>query len=387
MPSTAKDLIALRNSVNEELERLATDPTAIPQAVESNGRQLLPSVSLLQILDTCLAVTKASKEQDDVESRKSRLSAIVDSDKSSAESSAKVTLDEIDSVLKTGMKPYDYQIDGIEFLAKHYNEAQGGVVLADEMGLGKTIQLLAFLGLVLNAEKKLGLSEKPNLLVAPKILFSNWKREAALWISDELLPSESVLVLTQEKLGEFKTSSTELDMGKLAQYKLIVMNYHTLAAWQRDLLKVDWGVAIFDESQDVKNPDTSKSRAARALKSQFVICSTGTPVENKLRDLWTQLDCLQRVPSHPLGTLEDFLEEEVVPPSRILEIKKAVGYPGPDAIILRREKSVVTTLPKAIHHPHPIPMTALQVNQEQLITAAGNKELFKMLPKLQKLYQ
>ena len=92
--------------------------------------------------------------------------------------------------------------------------------------------------------------------------------------------------------------------------RLILTNYDTLRDYQFSLCLVDWGCVIFDEAQEIKNPNTIKSRAAKGLKADFRLAVTGTPVENSLTDFWSLYDTVK---PGLLGSFQEFRRTYVTP--------------------------------------------------------------------------
>ncbi|MEL6815516.1 MAG: DEAD/DEAH box helicase, partial [Cyanobacteria bacterium J06598_3] len=188
-----------------------------------------------------------------------------------------------------------YQAKGVSWLS--FLEQWGlGACLADDMGLGKTIQLIAFL-LYLKEEKALG---GPVLLVCPTSVLSNWQREVkkfapelnSLIYHGDKRPKGAALVKATEKLD-------------------LVITSYTLV--QRDLTglkKVEWRGMVLDEAQNIKNPTAKQSLAVREVESEFRIALTGTPVENRLSELWAIMDFLN--PGY-LGPLNFFKRRFATP--------------------------------------------------------------------------
>jgi hypothetical protein len=237
--------------------------------------------------------------------------------------------EQIDSVTDAKLDPH--QIDGVKWLLGHMRRQRGGVVLADEMGLGKTAQMLVASGILYNLIRNQGATPwfhalpvwRPVLVVAPKILLTNWIREAGRFLKMDVLPKREIVGSStiHHLLGDGGKDAT-----KLLELDLIAMNYETLASYQRELLRLDFSVVVFDESQNIKNQDTAKSIAARAVKSFLPICSTGTPVENSLSDLWTQIDATNRIPINPLGTSKDFSADKRNSAERLTEIRSQLDF-------------------------------------------------------------
>ena len=191
-----------------------------------------------------------------------------------------------------------YQAKGVSWLS--FLEQWGlGACLADDMGLGKTVQLIAFL-LHLKQENALG---GPVLLVCPTSVLSNWQREVkkfgpelnSLIYHGDKRPKGSVLLKAVEKLDLVITSYT------LAQRDL------------KDLKRVEWRGMVLDEAQNIKNPTAKQSIAVRDIESEFRIALTGTPVENRLSELWAIMDFLN--PGY-LGPLNFFKRRFATPIER-----------------------------------------------------------------------
>jgi superfamily II DNA or RNA helicase len=150
-----------------------------------------------------------------------------------------------------------------------------GACLADDMGLGKTLQVLA----LLLHRKQLGLGGT-SLLVVPASLLANWKSEAA-----RFTPALRVLVAHP---------SAGVDLAKppaLAELDAVVTTYGSVlrAPW---VLEHAWSLVVLDEAQAIKNPDAKQTRAVKSLRAEARLALTGTPVENRLADLWSLFDFL-----------------------------------------------------------------------------------------------
>jgi superfamily II DNA or RNA helicase len=154
----------------------------------------------------------------------------------------------------------DYQSQGVDWLG-FLREQQFGGILADDMGLGKTIQALTVL-------KK---GEK-SLVVAPTSVLHNWLVE-----SGRFRPG----IKTCRYHGPHRKLDPEAD--------LVVTTYGVLRMDIEKLGKIEWNAVILDEAQAIKNPESQSAQAAFALKSDFRLAMTGTPVENRLDELWSQL--------------------------------------------------------------------------------------------------
>ncbi|MCL1465929.1 DEAD/DEAH box helicase [Argonema galeatum] len=153
-----------------------------------------------------------------------------------------------------------------------------GACLADDMGLGKTIQLIAFL-LYLQEQNTL---EKPTLIVCPTSVLGNWEREVK-----KFGPTLKLLVHHGDKRAKGKVFAKAIK-----DKDLIITSYALAFRDAKDLQSISWQGVVLDEAQNIKNPETKQSQALRQLSSTFRIALTGTPVENRLQELWSILDFL-----------------------------------------------------------------------------------------------
>ncbi|MBV9339588.1 MAG: ATP-dependent helicase, partial [Acidobacteria bacterium] len=156
-----------------------------------------------------------------------------------------------------------------------------GACLADDMGLGKTIQLLSLL-LVLRQEAN-G-KPKPSILVAPASLLANWASEM-----QRFTPSLSGLIAHPSA-----TSSQELKQFAAAGFEgvdLVITSYGALLRMPA-LAAMAWNLVVLDEAQAIKNPSAKQTQAAKQLKGRVRFALTGTPIENRLGDLWSIFDFL-----------------------------------------------------------------------------------------------
>ena len=182
-----------------------------------------------------------------------------------------------------------YQQRGVDWLAEMAELGLGGV-LADDMGLGKTIQVL---GLHL-ARRGRG----PTLVVCPTSLLGNWEREAARF---------APAIPVRRHHGAARS------LERLADDEVVVTTYGVVRRDVPALAAVRWGLVVADEAQAVKNPLSRTARSLRALPAPARIALTGTPVENRLSDLWALLDWTT---PGLLGPLDDFTRSLAVPIER-----------------------------------------------------------------------
>ena len=153
-----------------------------------------------------------------------------------------------------------------------------GACLADDMGLGKTIQVLALLLVLAREAPQAG----PSLLVVPASLLANWASEA-----ERFAPSLRLLIVHPAYMPGSEAQA--LAAAQLQRFDLVITSYATLARVPA-LAAMDWRLAVLDEAQAIKNPGALQTRQVKTLKAQTRIALTGTPVENRLSDLWSIFD-------------------------------------------------------------------------------------------------
>ncbi len=180
------------------------------------------------------------------------------------------------TALKATLRPY--QEAGVRWLYL-LTRLRLGACLADDMGLGKTIQVLALL-LVLKREQPARRS--PFLLVVPASLLGNWASEA-----ERFAPSLRVVIVHSSAMPNAELKA--LDAEKLSAFDLVITSYGSLL--RVPLFEtMTWQIAIIDEAQAIKNPGAKQTRQVKKLRAETRIALTGTPVENRLSDLWSIFD-------------------------------------------------------------------------------------------------
>jgi len=225
-----------------------------------------------------------------------------------------------------------YQTRGLSWLS-FLERWSLGACLADDMGLGKTAQLIAFL-LHLKAE---GALNKGTLVVCPTSVLSNWEREV-----QKFAPTLSVVVHHGDKRSKGKAFIKEVKNQDLVitSYSLVFRDLDTLE-------KVNWEGVVLDEAQNVKNPQAKQAQAVRKLNAGFRVALTGTPIENRLSELWSILDFLN--PGF-LGNRQFFQRRFAIPIEKYgdrdsLQILRSLVQP----FILRRlktDKAIIQDLPE-----------------------------------------
>jgi len=233
--------------------------------------------------------------------------------------------------LRGTLRPY--QQVGVRWL--HLLARLGlGACLADDMGLGKTIQVLALL-LVQRGEA--GSKRRPSLLVAPASLLANWAAEI-----ERFAPALTATIAHTSVMPADELKALAPD--KLAALDLVITSYGTLL--RLPLLQTTaWDLVVLDEAQAIKNPVSKQTRAAKKLSARVRIALTGTPVENRLSDLWSIFDFinpgllgsakeftgyakgLAQRPGNPYGPLRDVVRPYIL---RRLKTDKSVISDLPD---------------------------------------------------------
>ncbi len=261
---------------------------------------------------------------------------------------------------------FDHQLEGFQWLCHLEQQSKGGL-LADDMGLGKTIQVITFL---LHQKEKGRL--KPTLIVLPIALIENWIEEIK-----KFAPTLSESIYVHKGSNRLKVAD------QISQYNIILTSYDTLKIDQLVLGKVSFQSIICDEAQNVKSHSSQRSRALRAMQSDFRLAMTGTPVENSLEELWSIMDFVQ---PGDLGSLREFRQVYVEMNDFDGLLKAIKPY------YLRRTKSEVLDdrLPKKyMKDPIYIEASGLQkeISQSMLQTKEiGQIAILNMLMKLRQLY-
>lgn len=205
------------------------------------------------------------------------------------------------SNLEKSISLMEHQKEGISWLQSLFNENFAGGLLADDMGLGKTLQLLYFI----EWHCQNCSDNKPYLIVAPVSLLENWENEYQKFFSPQNLPLLKLygsVSLTKEN----NHIQNQQDAKRLQSKQIILTNYETVRSYQISLGLVDFAIIALDEAQKIKTPGTQITNASKALKADFKIAMTGTPVENTLVDIWCLMDFA--VPGL-LGNAKDFAKE------------------------------------------------------------------------------
>ena len=232
------------------------------------------------------------------------------------------------STFQGSLRPYQRRaLSWLQFLSRI---GLGGC-LADDMGLGKTPTALAHI--------QLRTTEKPNLVICPLSVVHNWEQEAS-----HFTPNLNVLILH----GPKRPTGDEL-IRMVNSFDIVVSTYGTATRDIETLSKVNWDLVICDEAQFIKNHQTHAAIAIRQLTADQKIALTGTPVENRLSELWSILDAIN---PGMLGGVTWFKDKFATPieqkkdQNALINMRKLT-----DPFILRRtkdDKSLVPDLPEKI---------------------------------------
>ena len=227
--------------------------------------------------------------------------------------------------LKGTLRPY--QEIGYRWL--YTNVVKGfGCCIADDMGLGKTIQVISLI-LKLKEEKKL---KKPALVVCPTTLLGNWEREL-----ENFAPTLDAFIYH----GLNREFSIDHDV--------ILTTYAILRIDLEEFKKYNWDILIIDEAQNIKNSSTSQTQAVKAIKANMKVAMTGTPVENRLSELWSIFDFINK---GYLGTITDFSKNYSMPIEKFKETQRAQKLKQAiSPFMLRRlktDKTIISDLPEKI---------------------------------------
>lgn len=199
--------------------------------------------------------------------------------KNTIEKSEKYTLFN-NPFLKEEFTLKDHQMEGVAWLQFLFKSKASGCLMADDMGLGKTLQILYFI----DWHSRMYANHKPYLIVAPISLLENWKNEYERFF---MQPRLKINILTSKDVSRKFDKKIVDNMQKM---DIILTNYESLRISQLNFCAVEFEVVALDEAQKIKSPGTLVTNAAKALKCNFKIAMTGTPVENSLLDLWCIMD-------------------------------------------------------------------------------------------------
>ncbi len=222
----------------------------------------------------------------------------------------------------------EYQVRGFQWL--YSNTEKGfGVCLADDMGLGKTVQVIS----VILKKIEMGKLQKPALVICPTTLIGNWKNEI-----EKFAPSMRTMI--------YHGSDRAMNVNDM---DVIITSYGVVRSDIDKLRSIKWSYAIIDEAQNIKNSTTLQSLSVKSIKADSKVALTGTPIENRLTELWSIYDFL--MPDY-LGKKEWFIKTYSIPiekdgdKDKIDELKRVVS-----PFMMRRmkiDKDIIKDLPDKI---------------------------------------
>jgi non-specific serine/threonine protein kinase len=286
-------------------------------------------------------------------------------------------------LLQATLRPY--QLEGVRWLIGHYQQGLGAC-LADDMGLGKTLQTIAVL---LHAKEQLPVNQTvggqrnlfqtddwqplQTLVILPASLVFNWQKEL-----QRFAPSLFVYVHTGPKRLK--------DVRAIARHDVVLTTYHTVRQDLSVFENQTWQFVILDESQQIKNRSSEVSKVVRGLQARHKISLSGTPIENSLADLWTQMEFIN---PDTLGSYNSFKEQFQVPIEKANdEVAKQRLFTRVRPFFLRRTKELVAPeLPAKTEQVFYSEMAAEQRKLYETVKSAVRNEVLALVsdPKSQLL--
>lgn len=291
--------------------------------------------------------------------------------------------------LRTPLK--HHQITGVKWLQESWRQGRPGVLLADDMGLGKTLQALVFLAWLREGMKNGAIPQAPLLIVAPTGLLENWREEHERHLQPPGIGQ--ILRAYGKTLAEYRSQGADgrpsVSQHALRSADCVLTTYETLRDYDRDFGQVRFAAAVFDEAQKIKTPGIRLTDAAKATNADFRVAMTGTPVENRLADLWCIVDTVH--PGH-LGELKVFSAryEKNADVSLLRQLKDSLDQPRASKVplMLRRLRfDYLPDLPKCEEEVIEREMPEVQrvAYQEAIAYARSNNSPGAMLETLHKL--
>lgn len=306
----------------------------------------------------------------------------------------------------------NHQLEGIGWLQQSLQQpGTKGVLLADDMGLGKTLQALAFLAWVMEWQRKETLGRdsapyNPILIVAPLILIDEvgWRAEidrffkSSHFMPYQVLYGKELKQLRREQGTEATLSRPLLDIEAIRCNRLVITNYETVTNYALTFAMIPWSIVVADEAHTFKDPNTRITYTMKALKAEFRVAMTGTPIQNRMLDLWNLVDFLQ--PGPLLGSAKEFQaqyerrskgEEEAEKATE--QLQQRLRMNRNNAVLLRRtKKEHLPGLPHKHERTIPCPLTPEQRQLhvsfiQRAQTGNGRGSAFSLLSSLNRLCQ
>ncbi|MGQ8630160.1 DEAD/DEAH box helicase [Agrobacterium sp. DKPNP3] len=277
----------------------------------------------------------------------------------------------------------NHQLKSLKWQVNAWQAGVPGILNADEQGLGKTLQTLSFITWLREEMTEGIIPRKPFLIVAPTSLLLNWEAEIERHLEPGCLGKP--VRLYGDYLGAYKKpgggkdvrdGEARLDISALANAEggcpVIITTYQTLANYAISLMDLDCSLVVFDEIQFLKNPVTMRAKASKAVRADFRIGLTGTPIENSTKDLWALVD--QLFPG-ALGALAQFRRVFDAPTEASMAALHSAlfrGHKGYPALALRRLKTdAAPHLPTKVRILHPREMPNAQMLRYDEVRAKG----------------
>lgn len=276
-----------------------------------------------------------------------------------------------------------HQAEGLTWLGRSLLSGHPGALLADDMGLGKTLQAIAFMGWLQDEVAAGRRDAAPFLIVAPTGLLGTWRDEIDKHLDDPRLGSlvpafgGNLKLLREEdsfSARDVDTGKASLDAAVWRDAGIVLTTYETLRDYHFSFARTRFGLIIYDEIQKLKNPGSQMTRAAKTLNAEFTLGMTGTPVENRLQDLWSIMDV---VAPGLLGSSRDF-EKKHPPEDRaaLARLKAKLTEPAgqhPPYMLRRLKSEVLEGMPTKTIHALEAQMPPIQANayRDLVIRAAA----------------
>lgn len=255
--------------------------------------------------------------------------------------------------------PKAHQTISFDWLVSCWRAGLPGALLADDMGLGKTFQALSFLAWLRSDAAE----RRPILIVAPTGLLANWRAEIVRHLEPDALGrvveayGAKLRGLRSEQGRDIERGRSTLDPDQWLDAGLVLTTFETMRDYHLSFARQPFAVIIYDEVQKLKSPASQMTRAAKTLNARFQLAMTGTPVENKLQDLWSIYDVI-----HPglLGSSKSFETSYPAGDStKLRELHTRLTKPdgrSPPGLLRRMKDECLDGLPAKYVRPVPTPM-------------------------------
>jgi superfamily II DNA or RNA helicase len=315
--------------------------------------------------------------------------------------------------LRSGFNLKRHQQEGVRWLQTCTRiHDRRGVLLADDMGVGKTLQILSFLAWCIESGRFPDLSRskppfRPILIVAPLILLETetWEKEMKKFFADNGEVFGSVLPLYGPELHGYRRKDAGgreeivakpiLNLDRIQRNQVVITNYEAVRDYEFSFAycqngKSLWSIVVTDEAHEHKTPNSKISHAMKALQPDFRVACTGTPVENRLLDMWNIFDTVQ---PGLLGSAKQFSQTyERRGNDAFGDLKSRLLYQRPNAFLLRRSKGEVLELPEKQEHKVTCIMSELEVTSHLSLVDGLNearvpKGKLDLLHRFARLYQ